>query len=155
MKYLVRAVKYFFYFTILLAVILAVFVLLGFVEADPDTMFRNGTASIRQILLLFAIVAAFYPKLAYASRPAVVPGEFRQIREGIVETMKERGYELEKEEGENLSFRSASSWGKISRMWEDRITFTRRMDGYDLEGPNKDLLRITSALENRFAGNME
>ena len=34
--------------------------------------------------------------------------------------------------------------------WEDRLTFTRELGGFRIEGPNKDLVRVVSALEYRF-----
>ena len=42
MKYFIRAVKYFFYFTILFVVIMAALVFIGVVKADVSLMFRDG-----------------------------------------------------------------------------------------------------------------
>ena len=64
--------------------------------------------------------------------------------------MHERGYVLESEEGENMTFRLQSPVMRLFRMLEDRITFTRCGTGFELEGPVKDLVRIASALESRF-----
>ena len=64
--------------------------------------------------------------------------------------MRERGYELEKREGESLCFRLSSTIGKVRRMWEDRITVTPSIEGYSLEGPNKDVVRLINALEMKF-----
>ena len=65
MKYFIRSVKYFFYYILILIVIMAVLVAAGLVEPDPATMFRNGFKSLGQILLLFAAVAAIYPKVGF------------------------------------------------------------------------------------------
>ena len=49
MKYIVRAIKYFFYFSILLIIILSVLVLAHVVDGNIETMFRNGYNSLWQI----------------------------------------------------------------------------------------------------------
>ena len=49
MKYFIRAVKYFFYFTILFVVIMAALVFIGVVKADVSLMFRDGYKSLWQI----------------------------------------------------------------------------------------------------------
>lgn len=150
MKYLVRAVKYFFWFVILFSAILGVFILMKLVEPSPESLFRNGMQSVWQIAGLFAVVAAFYPRLAYATRNAVIPGDPSETRDGIVSLMEDRGYELESSDGDGMAFRLSSPLGRLRRMWEDRVTFTRTMEGYALEGPNKDIVRLISALEMKF-----
>ena len=64
--------------------------------------------------------------------------------------MKERRYELEEENGNMLSFRIKGIAGKLSKMYEDRITITRTLDGYYMEGLRKDVLRLASGLEYKF-----
>ena len=54
----------------------------------------------------------------------------------------------EKEEGENLSFRNRSFLNRLSRMLEDRITLTRTLGGFEVEGLRKDTIRIIYGLEN-------
>ena len=46
MKYIVRALKYFAYITLLMVLLLAVLVALGMVSSDVDVMFRNGWKSV-------------------------------------------------------------------------------------------------------------
>ena len=41
-KYIIRAVKYFFYFTFLMLIIMCVLVLAHVVEGNRETMFRDG-----------------------------------------------------------------------------------------------------------------
>ena len=49
LKYIVRAVKYFFYFTILLIIIMTVLVLAHVLDGNISTMFRNGYLSLIHI----------------------------------------------------------------------------------------------------------
>lgn len=150
MKYIVRAIKYFFYYVIILAVIMTALILLDLVKADPAEMFRQGWKSVGEIFLLFGVVAAVYPKFGFTRRTANVPGEWSQIRQGVVDYMEVRGYRLEKEEGETMTFRLRNKVNAISRMLEDRITMTRCIEGLELEGLTKDIVRIVGGLEYKF-----
>lgn len=150
MKYLVRAIKYFLYFSIILVLILGILVLIGFVDPDPDRLFRNGTKSLWQIGALFAVIAVVYPRFGFIARSARIPGNFAEIRPGILSYMESRGYRLEKEEGENLTFRLRSKFSAISRMLEDRITLSREPGGYQVEGITKDVVRVVYGLESTF-----
>ena len=75
MRYLVRAVKYFFWFSIIFVLIMVVLVLLGLAGGSPDQMFRDGWKSVAYIVALFAAVAAFYPKFGFITKELEIPGE--------------------------------------------------------------------------------
>lgn len=151
MKYIARAIKYFFYYTIILAVIMAALVLFDLVEADPAVMFRQGWKSIGEILLLFGTVAAIYPKFGFTRRTADVPGEYSQVRQGVIDYMENRGYRLENEDGlGTMTFRLRSKASAVTRMLEDRITMTHNLEGFEIEGLTKDVVRIVGGLEYKF-----
>ena len=65
MKYILRSVKYFVYLAVLFFLLIGAMVLLGFVEASWDTMFRNGTESLKQIAVIGAVFALIYPRFGY------------------------------------------------------------------------------------------
>lgn len=155
MRYIIRAIKYFFYFVIIVALILLVLSLSGMISNDPEMIFRNGYDSYWQIAVMFAVVAAFYPMFGFYRKTVLIPGEFSEIKATIVKAMEERGYVLENTDGENMTFRSKSLWGKIRGMFEDRITFTRRMTGYEIEGLRRDIVRLSYYLEERVGGDDE
>ena len=153
MKYIVRVLKYFVYITVLMALILLVLSLLGFVERDVEGMFRNGWNSLWQIALMFLAVSAIYPRFGFCKRGAIIPGSFEEIRPGIVRYMAEHGYKLEREEGENMTFRCTSPVQRFLRLLgEDRISFERDRAGYYIEGRTKEVVRIVAGLESRFRG---
>ncbi len=150
MKYLVRALKYYVYYFVLLAIILLMLHLLHLVDGNIEYTFRNGWTSVWQIAIMFAVVAAAYPYFGFRKHGTVIPGSYEEIRPGVMKVMESKGYELEREEGENLTFRLRNRLNRVTRMWEDRITFTRDMHGFIIEGPNRDVVRIKSALEYSF-----
>ena len=55
MKYLIRSVKYFFYFAALTTVIVLVLVFIGAVEGGIDNIFQDGYNSLWKIAIFFAI----------------------------------------------------------------------------------------------------
>lgn len=154
MKYLVRAVKYFFYFSIIIALVLTIFVYCGLVEGNIQTMFRNGYNSLWQIALMFAAVASIYPMFGFMRKDAVLPGETADIAKAVKEYMEDKGYRLESDEnGEQMTFRYRSVMNKIFRMYEDRITFSRDVTGYSVEGLRKDVVRIIYGVEYKLREN--
>ncbi|MCR5519118.1 MAG: hypothetical protein K6F21_02185 [Bacteroidales bacterium] len=150
MKYLVRSFKYFAYLAIMLCIFIVLLSLFGLVGSSVDDIFRDGANSLWKIAGIIAVFALIYPRLGFGTRNALVPGSYEEIRSGVVDVMHNRGYVLESEKGEDLTFRLQSPVMRVTRMFEDRITFTRTGTGFELEGPVKDLVRIASALESRF-----
>ena len=149
-KYIIRAVKYFFYFTFLMIIIMCVLVLAHVVEGNIETMFRDGYKSLWQIVVMFACVAAIYPIFGFVKKMALIPGEPSENRDGIIKYMEDRGYKLETEHDGRMTFRNRSIVNRISRMCEDRITLTPTLGGFEVEGLRKDTIRIIYGLENAF-----
>ena len=150
MKYLIRSVKYFLYITVVITLILCILVLLKMVSPDINVMFKNGWKSVGLILGMFAAVSAIYPMFGYAKRLATVLGDFAELRNGVVEYMESRGYSLETESEEKMTFRSRSVMNRIFRVWEDRITLEKGLGGFYVEGLSRDITRIVAGLEYKF-----
>lgn len=150
MKYLVRALKYYLSILILLVVILFVLVKLNLANGDLATMFKDGYNSLWQIALILAVFSAIYPKLGYGSRTITAPGSHSDFRMKILEYMDERDYKLKEEDGERMVFVLRSPVRRLFKMFEDNITITKEMIGYNVEGLTKDVVRIASGLENRL-----
>lgn len=153
MRYFIRSVKYFIYLSVLIVIIMALLVLIKAVEPDIGTMFRNGYDALWQIALLFAVVAAFYPKIGYVSRAAAMEGSWDDNRGEIKKYMENHYYSLEKARPGLMTFRHNGTVSRISRMYEDRITIASTGEGVTVEGLRKDVLRIASGLERTLARN--
>ena len=137
MKYLVRAIKYFFYFAVIVALMVGALVLVGAVDGNID--------------ILFAAVASVYPKLGFIKREAITAKPWAEARQDVVELFRERNYILESETDTTLTFRYRTMVGRISKMYEDRITLVAGKDGVvELEGLRKDVIRLCMGIENKF-----
>lgn len=146
MKYLVRAVKYYLYLVIILALMIFVLMKLNLVNADIDTLFVNGRDSLWQIALLMAVFAAIYPRFGYTRRQLRMYGPYEELRPAVTGYMEARGYRLEKEDGENLSFVKRSPLARALKMFEDRVRFSRNLEGFELEGISKEVIAIAARL---------
>ena len=153
MKYLLRSIKYFIYLAVMLAIFIAALLALGFIEGPIDNIFKNGADSIWQMALIVAAFAAVYPMLGYGKRNVRIYGEPEQVWPEIVEFMKGRGYLLTEGDAQGAKFRLASNLGRVMRMGEDTITFTRNIGGYSLEGRTKEIVRLDTGLTQRFDRN--
>lgn len=64
--------------------------------------------------------------------------------------MESRGYYLETEEGEIMTFRLRSKVAAFFKMLEDRVIFIKVPGGFEVEGLRKEIVRLISGLEFIF-----
>ena len=150
MKYTIRAIKYFFRFAFLATAIILALVFIGIVEADINAIFEHGYDDLWKIALFFGAVAAVYPNVAFINRQVTVDGESNTVKEDIKRFLEDRHYDLESEDAEGMTFRIHGLAGKLSKMYEDRITIRWNSDGFTMEGLRKDILRLATGLETSF-----
>ncbi len=155
MKYIIRALKYFVYLTILLTIFVVILAVAGFIPKDINQMFVHGTASIPQMLGIVAVFAAVYPRIGFNTADVRILGSSEEIEPKLDEFMHTRRYVLVKKNGEDLVYRRASTLDRISRMWEDAITFKKTFNGYAIEGRTKDIVRLDTGLTQFFEPTQE
>lgn len=149
MKYLIRSIKYFFYFAILTSMILYVLVFLEMADANIENNFEGGYDALWKMAAFFAAVAAVYPKLGFINRRLYIDPA-ADMAPAVISFMRERRYELESQTENTMTFRLKGIGPKLIKMYEDRITLTRTAEGYYMEGLRKDVLRLASGLEYKF-----
>ena len=150
MKYLIRSLKYFFYFSIMCTAIVTILVLIGAVEGDINSIFEEGYKSVGKIVIFFAVVAAVYPKFGFITQEICSDKPWQEIRQEVIKYMKERNYVLEGEKDNVVTFRFKTAVGRLSKMYEDRLVLTKTAGGYQLEGLRKDVMRLAMGLEHRL-----
>ncbi len=155
MKYLIRSIKYFFYFAFLMTAIVLALVLIGAVEGNINEIFEDGWNSIWKIAVFFVLVAAVYPKFAFISRRLDINADWDTVRHEAANYFRERGISVETEEADRITFRRTGLGKRIAKMGEDRITLSRDAEGYTLDGLRKDVILFTTALEYRISPDKE
>lgn len=148
MKYFIRSVKYFFYFAILCTAIITALVLIGAVEGNIEAIFDDGYRSIVKIAVFFILVAAVYPKFGFIRREIVSDKTWAEARETIVNYMAGHHYVIETETPDTVTFRIKGFAGRLTKMYEDRITLTKTPTGWVAEGLRKDTYRLSSGIEH-------
>ncbi len=149
MRYFIRAVKYFFYFTAIFILIISVLVLTGAAEGDISTMFIGGYSALWKIAVFFAIIGAIYPSVGFMKRIAATSCSWEENKDKIIAFMTNRGYVLETSGIGTMTFRKTGV-SRFTRMYEDRITLTAKIGGIEVEGLRKDVIRIVTGLESRL-----
>lgn len=149
MQYFIRAVKYFFYFAILTSLILLVLVLIGAVEGNIETMFKDGYNAIWKMAIFFVLVAAVYPKFGFLNRRLYIDGDWDTLKNTALTYMAERRYILVSESDNEMTFRCKDITSRISKMYEDFVVLKKVEDGFVLEGLRKDVIRLAAGLEHR------
>jgi len=153
MKYIVRAVKYLLYFVLIFCIIVAILYLLqgkkqGMAITD---MLQEG--SLPKLIGFFVLVAAIYPALGFKKRELHLNGPFNQYKELVDNVMTDMGYAKESDSAETVTYRIVKGSQRLSRMFEDRVTFTISEESVMLEGYNKDLVRVIGNIEYRIREN--
>ncbi len=147
MKYFIRVIKYFIYFSVILCLVLGVLTLLGLVEGNLNAIFRNGATDLIKIALIFLVISAVYPRVGFVSRSCKAEGDWSSIALIVKTYLEDRSLEVESEEENKLSFRQRTAIGKLSRMYEDRITVIKEGDTLTMEGPRKDVIRFCMGID--------
>lgn len=143
MKYIIRSFKYLVYFFALFVVMVAIIWLLSPEKSQSlsvTSLFKEG--SLPKMAVFFAAIAAVYPALAFIRRKLFINGSFADERQTILNVFDAMGYEVEREEDGQISFRIKKRSVRFSRMWEDRIILHTGENPLVFEGYRKDLDRI-------------
>ena len=148
MRYLVRALKYFITLWLIICAALAIFQLIGIVEGGVESMFKGGWNAVWQIAALFALFSSIYPLLGYGRRLLDMKGDKEKYDEVVDEYMQKNGYVVDYQNDAMISYILGNPLKRLFKFWEDRINFTRREGGYELEGNRKEILRIIYSIEN-------
>jgi hypothetical protein len=153
MKYFVRSVKYFIYFSLLCTLIVYALVLTGMASGDINEIFEGGYDAIWKIAVFFILVASVYPKFGFINRKIVTDKDWDVVKSEATEYLRAARYIPEYEDADRITFRFSSMAGRLTKMFEDRITIIRTDDGVNMEGLRKDVFRMASTLEYRLGSN--
>ena len=150
MTHLRRALKYFVQACLFCAIVLGALMLAGVVSTDISVALVYGWKSVWFILAVFAFFSLIYPFFGYQKRMIHVKGDPALAKDGIAEALRGRGYVLADETDGVLKFHLSSTLSRAFRMWEDTITLTPVLGGWEAEGLSRDLVRVVSSIEQYF-----
>lgn len=149
MTYIRRAVKYLIQLTLIFLLIVGILMLAGMIPQEVSLAFRKGWESVWLILALFAAMAAVYPLFGYGKRTIRTAGDPAEKWETIDQAMDARGY-VKMGEGESRRYHLKSAVSRAARLWEDTITITTVLGGFQAEGLVRDLARVVMSLDHKL-----
>ena len=151
MTYLRRAFKYLVQLTLIFLVLIGALMLVGMIPADVALAFRKGWESVGFIMALFAVMAAIYPFFGYGKRNIRAAGEPAELWPAIDQALEGRGYVPAGETAEGgRKYRLKSGVARVARLWEDTITITPQLGGFQAEGLNRDLARVVMSIDHKI-----
>ena len=151
MRYLIRALKYLVYFAIIFFLMVGIIYLFSSQKAAGLSfidLFKEG--SLPKIALFFVAVSAIYPFLSFQKKELYLNGPFTNYAEMVDEVMQSLDYVKDNKDAETVSYIKRSGYVRLTRMYEDRVTFQTADNPVIVEGYRKDLLRILSLLNHRI-----
>ena len=150
MKYLRRALKYYLQICVLFVIIIGALMLTGLVSKDVAVAFQKGWTSIGYIAGIFIVMSAAYPFFGYGKRRIRANGDPADHRNSILEAMDAREYRLVSEKDGEMRFCLKSPASRFFRIFEDTITITPVMGGFEAEGLLRDLTRVVSSIDHKI-----
>ena len=148
--YLRRALKYFIQITIIFAVIIGILMLTNMASKDINTAFRHGWQSVQMILGAFAVMSLIYPLFGYGKRTIRAEGEPSEHKAAIDAALQERGYVPAGDAPEACKYHLSSPVSRAARLWDDTITITPVLGGFEAEGLMRDLARVVSSINHKI-----
>ncbi|MBQ1219745.1 MAG: hypothetical protein IIW66_00995 [Bacteroidales bacterium] len=147
MKYLIRSVKYFFYFMIL-CVLFVTIVYYATEHKDGVTLqmlFTEG-GSIYKMLAMFAAFAAIYPAVGFQKKEIYV-SNFKENKREVIALFLNANYQIKEETDTTIVFSIKNPLIRAFRMCEDEIIIDFSGNPVIIDGLRKDVLRFSRGIE--------
>ena len=150
-KYITRAAKYLIYFTVLMAIPLAVVAITSNQPFDLNVLLQPGSTT--KIVLIIIAFALIYPVIGFTSLNVYINNTFEQDREKIEGVFANSRYIVEKRDEKSITFRHSSSFSRLLNIYEDAVVLDFSENPLVLTGARKNVTRfsrmITYAITER------
>lgn len=150
MKYLRRSLKYFLQICIIFVLIIGALMLSGYVSKDVAVAFRQGWTSLAYIAVAFLAMSAAYPYFGYGKRRIKAAGDPADHRQAIIGAVEARGYKLASELDGEMRFCLKSPVSRLMRLYEDTVTITPVLGGFEAEGLIRDISRVVASIDYKI-----
>ena len=151
MTYLRRVLKYFIQLVLLFTLIIGILMLSGMVSKDVAVAFQHGWQSIWMILGLFGAMSFAYPFFGYGKRMIRAAGDPAEHWDALDQALEERGYVKAGETvGGGRKYHLRSGVNRAARLWEDTVTLTPVLGGFQAEGLVRDLARVVMSADRKI-----
>lgn len=148
-RYLIRVVKYFIYFAI---IILAMMALVYYTSDHNNLSFFDliRPDSQRNLLIFLIAFSLAYPFIGFQKKEVPMNRAFDLDKDAIVDMIKDCGYKLVSDTNQKLVFRPDRLLTRILRVFEDKMTIDYSQNPLVLDGMRKDVVRFARHMEYHF-----
>jgi hypothetical protein len=148
-RYLLRVVKYIFFYAILIFLMLVV---VYFTSNQQDITFWELIRPESQTNLIILIVAfsVVYPFIGFSKQKIYTNRPFNQDKDAVIRIITESGFIPASDTDGKLVFKAKRISMRIFRVFEDKITLDYTDNPLAMEGMRRDVQRIARHLEHYF-----
>lgn len=144
-RYLNRAIKYMIYLSIVFTLIVGIFSLTSNKEFSIYNLFRPGTGI--QLAIFLVVMSIIYPLFGYVTRKVHLNKSFADDKATINDVFLKNRYVVECDGIDFIKYRHKSAFIRTMRMFEDTIVVDITDNPIKLEGPRKDVYRLSRMIE--------
>lgn len=151
MEYIIRAVKYFFYYTIIFFLVIAI--VFQFSEhPGVETLQEFFQVSFQEgagvkIFLLFLAFGLIYPLLGFSKKEIYTNNDFGQKRKEIDGLFISAHYVLKSDDGKKMVWVLRNPVMRAFRVYEDKVTIDYSSNPVIISGLRKDVFRFGRGIE--------
>ena len=149
--YLLRAVKYFIWLVILIALIFVLMNITGYSQVGYDQLnILYTTTQGRLVILLVVGLSLVHPLIGFTKRS--IP---RVKTADLILFMQNMGYRLEQKEGKVMTFRSRRKVESLLSRFDNKLVIDNSGDRTVIEGARKRAVIVAYRLESLNTGREE
>ncbi|MBR5856157.1 MAG: hypothetical protein IKY70_02660 [Bacteroidales bacterium] len=146
-KYIIRAVKYFFYIGIIFSLLVSIMFYTSEVPEGTTVfdLFKDG--AWWKILLFFVAFSAVYPSIGYQKKEIYSNGNWSDKKKEIKALFENANFILEEETPTSMTFILKNKLLRLIKTYEDRVTLDYSTEPATISGLRKDTLRFSRSIE--------
>lgn len=146
-KYIIRAIKYFFYIGIIFSLLVTIMFYTSEVPEGTTVLDLFKEGAWWKILLFFVAFSGIYPSIGYQKKEIYSNGNWSDKKREIKALFENANFVLTDETPTSMTFTLRNKFLRIVKMYEDTIILDYSTEPATISGLRKDTLRFSRSIE--------
>lgn len=146
-KYIIRAVKYFFYIGIIFTLLVTIMFYTSEVPEGTTVLDLFKEGAWWKILIFFVVFSGVYPAIGYQKKEIYSNGNWNEKKKEIKAIFENANFVLKEETPTSMTFILRNKLLRFIRYYEDAIVFDYSNEPATISGLRKDTLRFSRSIE--------
>lgn len=146
-KYIIRAVKYFFYIGIIFSLLVSIMFYTSEVPEGTTVLDLFKEGAWWKILLFFVVFSAVYPSIGYQKKEIYSNGNWNEKKKEIKSLFENANFILKEETPTSMTFILKNKLLRLIKTYEDTIVLDYSNEPATISGLRKDTLRFSRSIE--------